>query len=281
MRKGVAFAVGLGITLALVAGAAEAQSWRDVTESRQVTDERSLDVTVTFGAGTFNARKSERGVLYRMQLRYDEDNFAPVASLDGDELHLGTESVGHHVRIGRDDRNGNLDLFLSDEVPMNLTMEFGAVSADLDLGGLRLTGLEIATGASRTVLDISEPNTERMRLALMDIGAAEFTALRLGNLNTSSLEVDAGVGDITLDFSGDLQRDMEVSIDMGLGSLELRIPEGVGVRLEKDTFLASIDTEGLVKRGDAYFSTDYAEADVHINLNIDAAFGSIKVVWIR
>lgn len=280
MRKGVACVVGLGI-LALGAGAAEAQSWRDVTESRQITDERSLDVRVTYGAGTFNARRGERGVLYRMQLRYDEDTFTPVAVLDGDELRLGTESVGRHVRIGRGDRGGNLDLFLSDEVPMNLTMDFGAVSADLDLGGLRLTELEIATGASRTVLNISEPNRERMRHASLDIGAAEFTALGLGNLNTSSLEVDAGVGDITLEFSGDLQRDMEVSIDMGLGSLELRIPEGVGVRLKKDTFLVSIDTEGLVKRGDAFFSPDYETADVRINLNIDAAFGSIKVVWLR
>lgn len=281
MRKSVACAVGLGITLALGAVTAEAQSWRDVTESRRVTDERILDVKVTYGAGTFNARKGESGVLYRMQLRYDEDNFAPVAILEGDELRLGTESVGRHIRIGREDRSGNLDLFLSDEVPMNLTMEFGAVSADLDLGGLRLTELEIATGASRTVLDVSEPNTERMSIASMDIGAAEFVALRLGNLNTSSLEVDAGVGDITLDFSGEIQHDMEVSIDMGLGSLELRIPEGVGVRLEKDTFLASIDTEGLVKRGDEFFSLDYDDADVHLDLNIDAAFGSIKVVWIR
>lgn len=281
MRRGVACTLGLGVALSLCAEATDAQSWRSVTETRQVTSERHLDVKVTYGAGTFNAQRSDDGVLYRMNLRYDEDNFAPVAQIDGDKLRIGTETVGRRVRLGREDRSGNLDLYLSDEVPMALTMEFGAVVADLDLGGLRLTELDLATGASRTVLEISEPNPERMRDASMDIGAAEFTALGLGNLNTGSLEVDAGVGDITLDFSGDLQRDMDVSIDMGLGSLELRIPEGVGVRLVKDTFLASIDTEGLVKRGNAYRSTDYEDADRHIDINIDAAFGSIKVVWIR
>ena len=39
---------------------------------------------------------------------------------------------------------------------------------------------------------------------------------------------------------------------MGLGSLELLVPEGLGIRLRKDSFLASLDSEGLIKRGDVY-----------------------------
>jgi len=72
-----------------------------------------------------------------------------------------------------------------------------------------------------------------------------------------------------------------VSIDMGLGSLELRFPEGLGVRLTKDSFLASLDSEGLVKRGDAYYSLDWDRADRKVSIDLDAAFGSIKVVWVR
>ena len=67
---------------------------------------------------------------------------------------------------------------------------------------------------------------------------------------------------------------------MGLGSLVLRFPRGLGVRLIKDTFLTSLDSEGLVKRGDIYYSLDYDEAEYQITVDIDAAFGSIRVAWV-
>ena len=102
----------------------------------------------------------------------------------------------------------------------------------------------------------------------------------LGNLNTQEIEINAGIGDIELDFAGDWQKNARVSVNMGLGSLVLRFPRGLGVRLEKDTFLTSLDSEGLVKRGDTYYSLDYDESEYQITVDIDAAFGSIRVEWI-
>ena len=70
-------------------------------------------------------------------------------------------------------------------------------------------------------------------------------------------------------------------MDMRLGSLTLRFPKGLGVKLVKDTFLTSLDSEGLIKRGDAYYSLDYDEAEYQVTVDVDAAFGSIRVVWVR
>ena len=269
----------------LVAGssAAEAfgQSWRTVTMSRQVESARSVDVDVQYSAGRLSVGAAEEGTLYRMHLEYDEDRFEPVAEYDGSGIRIGTESRGRHLRIGRNQTGGEMELALSRDVSMDLDMEFGAVRADIDLGGLRLTALDIAAGASQTRLDISEPNTEPMSRASMDIGAAEFTVRHIGNLNAAVIEIDAGVGDIELDFTGEWQRDARVSVDMGLGSLVLRFPEGLGVRLVKDTFLTSLDSEGLVKRGDTYYSLGYDDAEYQITVDVDAAFGSIRVAWVR
>ena len=113
------------------------------------------------------------------------------------------------------------------------------------------------------------------------MGAAQFTARRLGNLNARRIEVNAGVGDVTIDLTGDWKRDGDVVVKMGLGSLQLRFPEGVGVRLEEKTFLTSVDTEGLVKRGDAYYSLDWDKAQRKITVRVEAAFGSVDVRWAR
>ena len=71
------------------------------------------------------------------------------------------------------------------------------------------------------------------------------------------------------------------SIDIGLGALELRIPEGLGVRLRKDSFLTALDSEGLIKSGDVLELLDYDDADYRIDMDIDAAFGSESVVWVH
>lgn len=266
--------------LALPVGAA-GQSWRTVTMSRQASGEDGLDVQVRYGAGRFRVGPAEEGLLYRMQLRYDEDAFAPVAEYEGRRLRLGVETIDRSIRIGRHRSGGEMELELARGVPMDLQMEFGAVRADLDLGGLSLTGLELSTGASESTVDVSRPNPLEMRTATFEVGAADFTARHLGNLNARNIDVDAGVGEVTLWLNGEWRQDASVSVNMGLGSLELRFPEGLGVRLTKESFLTSLDSEGMVKRGDAYYSLDWETAERKVTVDLDAAFGSIRVVWVR
>ncbi len=264
-----------------VVDVAQGQS-RTVTLSRQVEDEQDLEVNLRYGAGRFSVGPAEAGVLYHMRLEYDEDVFSPLAEYQDGSLRIGTESLGRRFRLGNDRGAGEMELLLSRDVAMDLNMDFGAVRADIQLGGIPLTRLEIATGASQTLMDVSEPNPETMSRASMDVGAAEFTALNLGNLNTERIDIDAGVGKIELGFTGDWQQNARVSVDMGLGVVVLNFPRGLGVRVVmKDTFLTSIDSEGLVKRGDTYESLDYEDAEYQIDVDVDAAFGSIRVRWVN
>ena len=281
MSRSISRWIGVALVMGLsVVDAAHGQSRRTVTMSRQVEDEQDLEVNVEYGAGRFSVGPAGAGVLYHMQIEYDEDVFEPLAEYRGSSLRIGTESRGRRVRLGRDRTADEMELALSRDVAMDLSMDFGAVRADIDLGGMRLTRLEIATGASQTLIDISEPNPETMSRASMDVGVADFTVLNLGNLNTERIEIDAGIGDIELGFTGEWRRNARISVDMGLGSLLLRFPRGLGVRLVKDTFLTSLDSEGLVKRGDTYYSLDYDAAEYQITVDVDAAFGTIRVVWV-
>lgn len=280
MSRSVRWTVVVGALL-MAPQLAQGQSWRTVTTSRQASDEKDLRVQVRYGAGEFSVRAAEEGLLYRMQLRYDEDSFEPISDFGSGRLRLGVESVRKSINIGKGRSGGEMDLRLGRGVPMDLDLEFGAVKADLDLGGLSLTGLDLSTGASESVVDVSEPNPEGMDRASFEVGAADFTARHLGNLNAKRIEVHAGVGEVTLWFNGEWRQDARVALKMGLGALELRLPEGLGVKLSKDSFLTSLDSEGLVKRGDAYYSLDWEKADRKVTIDLDAAFGSVKVVWVR
>jgi hypothetical protein len=276
MRTVVVAAVAAMVVTPMMAAG---QEWRDVTLSRQLESNDGLRVRVEYGAGRVTVRSVDEGLLYRMNLKYDEDSFEPVAELTGDRLKLGVESLGRSTRI-RNRERGHLELELARGIPMDLDLNFGAVRTEIDLAGLALTDLALTTGASESRVTISEPNPVRMGTATFEAGAAEFRATQLGNLKAELIEVGAGVGSIMLGFGGRWEQDARVSIDMGLGSLELRIPEGLGVRLRKDSFLTALDSEGLIKRGDVYESLDYEDADYRIDIDLNAAFGSVSVVWI-
>lgn len=268
------------LTAAMAHAPLMAQSMRTVTMSRQASGDDEVRVSVKYGAGRFSVRPVSEGLLYRMNLTYDEDAFEPVAEFSRNRLELGIESI-RRVRTTKNAEDSELALELGRGVPMDLDLEFGAVRAELDLGGLQLTGLELSTGASESSLDISQPNRGQIGTARFEVGAAEFHARNLGNLNAERIEFDAGVGSITLGLDGHWRQDARVSIDMGLGALELRVPEGLGLQLRKDSFLTSLDSEGLVKRGDIYQSLDWDSADRRVVVDLDAAFGSVKVVWVR
>ena len=57
--------------------------------------------------------------------------------------------------------------------------------------------------------------------------------------------------------------------------------EGQTRLVVEDTFFTSLDSEGLVKRGDTYESLDYDDVEYQIAVDVDAAFGGVRVARIN
>src|SRR5690606_9877859 len=193
-----------------------AQDWRTVTSTRQIGDENLLRVDVEYGAGRLVIGTAPNGTLYRSRLRYGRNLFEPRTSYRNGALRIGVETG--RIR-GRNIEAGLLDLALTRDVPLELELRFGAADAELELGGLRIRSARISTGASRTELRVSAPNAETCRSLRLEVGAAKFTAIGLGNLNAERLTLEGGVGEVTLDFTGEWRADMTADISMGLGAL--------------------------------------------------------------
>jgi hypothetical protein len=266
--------LGVGLLLPLQASA---QEWETSNTSRRVAGEKVLRVDLEYGAGTLALGPGPSGTLYRTNLRYDARSFKPVVDYADSRLRVGLSgSTGR----GRNVRSGELDLRLSPDVPMDLQLKFGAAEAELQLGGIRVRRLDVQTGASKTTLNISEPNLERCQSAQFTVGAARFEASGLGNLNAEQLTVQGGVGEMVLDFTGAWPADLNGKVDMGLGSLTLRVPRRIGLRIVRGGVLSSFDSEGLTKRGNTYYSENWEQSGRKLSLDLNAALGSIRVVWL-
>lgn len=273
----VAFVFVLWAGVALPSPAA-AQTWSTSQFERQLRGETELRVTVEYGAGTFSVHPAEPGILYRARIRYDEEGFSPVHDFTGGILRVGVDGSTRRTSLRRGDHEGELDLRLPRGVPLRLNMEFGAVRAELDLGGLQLQELALSTGASDTRVRVSEPNPGTLDLARFNVGAAAFEATELGRLNAREIEVNAGVGDVKLDLAGLSLARTRVRTKMGLGSLEIRVPEGTGVRMTRSTFLTSVTAPGLDRNGNDYVSPGWDQADIRVDIHVESAFGSISIL---
>jgi hypothetical protein len=265
-----------------LAGPAEAQTWRTMTSARQVTDRSPLDVHLQYGAGELKVAPAEDRMLYRMELRYDEEAFTPVAEFDQGSraLRLGVTSREARRR-GINVREGSrAEVRLAKGVPLDLQLEFGAGKAELDLGGLSLRRLSLSTGASETRVGFDVANPIAAERVSIEAGAADLQIIGLGNVGAERIAFQGGVGATVLDFRGRWTRSAEASVQMGLGSVVLRFPRGLGVRLNRSSFLASFDPEGLTRQGNSYYSADWETAAHRLTIDVSAAFGSIQVEWL-
>jgi hypothetical protein len=260
-------------------------AWRTVTAAQGLRGEHEATVNVQYGAGRFHLTPGTGGELYRMQLRYDENSFTPVREYDAatQTLRLGVRgrNAGIRVRSHHGDAPPSMDLALTPSIPLTLNLEMGAVEADVDLGGLALHRATFRTGASSSHLRFARPNTAQCEELRIEAGAAELHAEQLANSNCARVNFNGGVGDVTLDYSGTWQRSMTADVNVGVGSLKLKLPRSVGVSVHLNRFLASFDAAGFEKRGDTYVTANYASAKNRLEMNVNASIGGVDVEWVN
>lgn len=276
----------------------EAQEWMETTSARQVGDVESMRMEVEYAVGHLDVLPAEPGLLYEARMRYDAERFEPVrrfsredgtaivdlglGSRDG-EFHLDLDWSRPDLGLGRldlegyDGDPGRMELRLGRDVPTDLELAVGAAETKLDLGGVPLTRFRMATGASETRIRFDEANPVTMEELRVKAGASDFRMEGLGNARFRTMRFEGGIGDLTLDFSGAWSADARATVKMGLGSLRLRIPSDLGVRLEKATVLTSFSAVGFEKVDGVYRSENWGSAEHHLELEVDAAFGTIEV----
>jgi hypothetical protein len=276
-------AAAAAVALVCWAGTVSAQTMRPFGTFRQLHGETRLDARLDFSAGRLRVVAGRAGELYRMALAYDTDRFVPLSSYDParNTATLGVEPAGGPgLRVvSRHQLQQDAVVELSPKTDLALEVSLGAVDADLDLGGLRLSELRLEAGASRSVVRFSQPNPIRCRTADISAGAAELSILKLGNSRCDQVRVEGGIGRMTLDFGGAWTGSERAELSLAVTELRLRLPRKVGIRITMDRFLASFDPNGLVRRGDAWVTPGYDQTAQHLDLALKTTIGGVRIDW--
>jgi hypothetical protein len=209
---------------------------------------------INFGAGELTINPGAQANLVEGTATYNVPDLKPTVVQNGSTVTLrqGTGNIS-----GIPTLNNKLvmkwDLQLSSD-PMELAINGGANQSQVELGGLSLTNLTINQGAADSRYEFSEPNLVNMESLKVNAGAANINLIGLSNANvTDEIIFKGGAGNYTLDFSGELQHDVDVTIEAGLGNMNILVPEGTSVTLNMTGALNNVNySGGWQKTGDTY-----------------------------
>lgn len=172
---------------------------------------------------------------------------------------------------------------VSDRVPVRFDITLGAGSASIDLTDIHVREFRLDAGAGSIRIKVDTPNREEIHTVALSAGIGKLRTRRLGNLRFQSLNFEGGLGEYLLDCSGELPNNARINTDLGVGSLVIVLPHGIGAKAYTDhNWLSSTNMNGFVKQdGSLYLSEHYEQSRRRIQLDMQSGVGSVAVRWAK
>lgn len=274
----------LWTALFLTMAAQTALAGRTVTEEKTIPlkNEKTLETTLDFGAGKLELKSSRSSSnLFEGRFTFRPGRIEPEvrysAGRSVGRLDLETHSIKKF--FSDNDARNEWDLRFSTEVTHAFEINIGACEAKLDFSGLPIEEMTFDLGAGDCEVFFHTPNPAEMKRLEVNAGASELVIIGLGNARFQKLDFDGGVGDFTLDFSGDFEGDRHADISVGLGSVEIRFPPDLGVRVHKEGAFSSVDFDpDLEEVSDGIWeSSNYARAKNRLVIDLSIGMGSAEL----
>jgi len=102
--------------------------------------------------------------------------------------------------------------------------------------------------------------------------------LSLGGLNLRGIDIQMGVGELTLDLSGTPRHDYDVNIRGGVGEARIHLPRDTAIVADVKGGLGDVKTGPLVKRDGRYVIQNAESAGTVVRFDIRGGVGSIRLI---
>jgi hypothetical protein len=200
-----------------------------------------VEVELEMGAGELRLASATQDALLDATFRYNRPRLRP-------EVDYNVSGSTGHLRVGR--RHAGIsfghvhnewDLRLGRSLPVDLRVNLGAGESKLDLRGLQISGVDIVMGVGEMTLDLQGPHAKSFDVKInggvgsgriylpADVGVRARVQGGIGSVDVHGLSKQGGV--YTNDAYGKSSVTIDIDINAGIGSLDLRVEPGERVKL--------------------------------------------------
>jgi hypothetical protein len=203
-------------------------------------------VSLTGGCGTITVRTAP-GDDWQLAVA---NSAGRVPSVTSSQRSLSVASIGHRdlafLDAGRDD----WDLTIPTSVIDDLSLEVLAGESQVGLDGARIDRLAVTANVADVVVDAS-------------------------NSSVATLTGAVGVGSMSILLPAD--SDLDGTLRIGAGELQVCAPPGLGLRLTTRGTAKDVTVGGRDVRDAEWQSPGYAAARRHADLHVNVNFGTVEI----
>lgn len=264
-------------------GACLAAKFQTIDKDYPIDPQKKLTVSVAVDAGQIKiSANDELGkihVLLQYDDRYDQIEINHNARINEFFISIDREDW---LKSIDDDRTPKLSMALPTDVVILLESKIMAGEVKFELGDLRLKDFRLQNSAGEVKVDFATPNQIEMELLEVDVKIGKTWLRRLGNARFHQAWINGGIGELSIDFSGQGCTTARADIDLDIGETKIYLPRELGVRFDSATlgFLTQkqIDFD-FEKKGRFYYSPGYESSAQRLDCSISAGIGELRVVY--
>jgi hypothetical protein len=242
--------------------------------SEFVIEEPAGRVVLDLRNTVFEIRPAQPGEPLKVVAKFDINNYGLTESLDEGsaeegwtyEVSFRRTSDSYALTALKELLGGTkpkVKIFLPSDVLYDLDVDIMQGGADVELGGLWLSNVDLRFMQGGGAVQFGEPLQRPARSRAIQFSQGGGAIEGIGNASPSQLDVSFSMGGGYIDLRGPWQQDAEITIDQSMGGVSLQLPRNVVLR-----GIGRFDTEEPAEGGEEVpvlrFSTSshYGELEI-------------------
>lgn len=256
-------------------------------EMFQVSPDRTLEVILDVDAGEVILEKGSEPYAGMVIMKYTDREFREKIDMNEKTNRVEiTLQRRNWVKISHRPREeggtwAEVQVLLPYAVDILLDSRIKAGEARMTMDGIRLREFSINHWVGELSVFFNEPNPVEMDLLDITAKIGETRLVHLGNARFHRADINGGIGELQVDFTGDIQPESQARVDLDIGEASVIIPRHVGVGLNIGGGFSFLSEKNLdrsfEKRGRTYYSEDYEESEDRFYLRITPGLGELTV----
>ncbi|HPG41728.1 MAG TPA: LiaF-related protein [bacterium] len=275
----------MGMIILLFAGALLARDNYLVMEENYTIAGNTLLVNANIDVGEVVIGKNNRDDQCHVYIKYTPERAECDIRYNENNNELDVIVDFENWKKWRDDKDNDEDfLQVLIELPANpeidLNTDFKAGEFELELGDLKIHNLNFSNWAGEARINFHAPNRIKMNEMDINFKVGELDIQNLGNARFEEADINSGIGEMTVDFSGESLEKAMARLDLDIGETTIIIPNHIGtkLRVSKFLFLSEISYPNWFdKRGSYYYSDNYENSSKFLYLMISTGIGELSI----
>jgi hypothetical protein len=193
--------------------------------------------------------------------------------------------ISYHVFGSEEKLNDKFwKVYLAEDMPYSLNLDYGLGNANVDLAGLSISKLKINTGSADVNVSYSSDieNKVDMDTFYIKVDMGSLTARQLNLTRSKLVLADVGFGNMLLDFSDKSTMSHHIKGSVGAGNLVIHLPGNevpVIVKIS-DSWLCSVSlSHNLKKIGENTFANSAYRKNAKDALSFDLDVSMGKIIF--